>query len=278
MSSNRSPRIRRSDAERLLNGAPGATDATRPLAALFRAAAAPAHPDELSGERAALAAFEEAAQLAPAPTPRRQNVLKSTLAKIVTVKAAIILAAAAGTTGVVLASTSGVLTPTDSPSEHRPADHAPPARSSDHAPDRTPRNDRDNAGKSGEAPSPSMAGLCNAYEAHKSDNPGKALESPAFSALIDAAGGEDNVDEYCDAVADSKDNGRPDEAPGKPADRPDTPGDGNGNGGNEGGNGDGPPATHPAGPPSRDRAPDNPSPAGDADLPDGVTAQSVARG
>lgn len=258
MSSHRSPRIRRRAAEQMLNGASATTDATRSLAALLHAAAAPGHPEELSGERAAVAAFEDAAQLAPAPSPRRANVLKSTLAKILTVKAAVILAAAAGTTGVVLASTSGAAHPTDGPSNHRSADHPPAVHSSStHEPAGTPRNDK--AGKSGDAPSPSVSGLCNAYEAHKTDNPGKALDSPAFSALITAAGGKDNVDEYCDALATSKNTGRPDETPGKPTDLPNNPGNGNGadNGnGNRAGNGNSP-ATHPTAPPSRNHAPDN---------------------
>lgn len=265
MSSNRSPRIRRSAAEQLLDGAPATTEATRPLAALLHAAAAPAHPDELSGERAALAAFEGAAQLGPAPSPRRATVLKSTLAKVLTVKAAVILAAAASTTGVVLAATSAASNPSDGPSDHRPADK-PPAVHSTQKPTDKPRNGGD-SGKSGDKPSPSMAGLCNAYEAHKSDNPGKALDSPAFEALIDAAGGRDNVDDYCDDLAANKDNGQSDDDHGKPTDRPDD-NNGNGNGGKNGngqnGNG-GPPADHPAAP-NRDQAPDK-SPTGTAESP-----------
>jgi hypothetical protein len=261
MSSNRSPRIRRRAAEQLLDGAPATAEAARPLAALLHAAAAPAHPEELSGERAALAAFEGAAQLDSAPSPRRANVLKSTLAKILTVKAAVVLAAAAGTTGVVLAATSGASNPSDRPSDQGPADHPPAVHSSKDTPAGKPRNG-DEPGKSGDAPSPSMAGLCKAYEAHKGDNPGKALDSPAFEALIDAAGGRYNVDDYCDALDASKDNGQSDDTHGKPTDRPDDNDNGNGAGGNgkngnsNNGNG-GPPATHPAAP-GRAQAPDNP--------------------
>lgn len=263
MSSHRSPRVSRQHVEQLLDGPPALTDATRPLAALLHAAAAPAHPEELVGEQAALTAFE-AAQLDPVPSPRRQNVLKSTLAKILTVKAAIVLAAAAGTTGVVLASTSGALTSTDSPSEHRPADHPPAVHSSStHTPADTPRNG-DNPGKSSDAPSPSMAGLCNAYQAHKSDNPGKALDNPAFTALITAAGGKDNVDDYCDTVAASKNSGQSDDTHGKPTNPPNNPGNNNSGAGD-----DNPPATHPAAPPSRDHAPDNP-PTGGAGSPPGA--------
>lgn len=241
----------------MLDGAPATDEAARPLAAVLSAATAPAHPDELSGERAVLAAFEEAAQLAPVPSPRRTNVLKSTLAKIVTVKVAVVAAAAAGATGVVLASTSGVLAPGDGPADHGPADHPPAVHSSAHTPAGTPRNgDNDDngegAGKSGEAPSPSMAGLCNAYTAHKTDNPGKVLDNPAFTALITAAGGKDNVDEYCETVAN--DSGQSDDTHGKPAD---APGGDNGNADDAGEDGDhgdagddhgNAPATHPAAP------------------------------
>jgi hypothetical protein len=232
----------------MLDGAPATDEATRPLAALLSAATAPAHPDELSGERVALAAFDEAAQLAPVPSPRRTNVLKSTLAKILTVKVAVVAAAAAGATGVVLASTSGVLAPGDGPADHGPADQPPAVHSSAHTPAGTPRNgdngDSDSdkgAGKSGEAPSPSMAGLCNAYTAHKTDNPGKALDNPAFSALITAAGGKENVDEYCETVAN--DAGQADDTHGKPADAPDNDNAGeggdNGDAGSDHGNDDG---------------------------------------
>ncbi len=264
MSSHRSPRASRQDIEQMLDGAPARADATRPLAALLHAATAPAHPKELAGEQAALAAFE-AAQLDPVPIPRRQNVLKSTLAKILTVKAAIILAAAAGTTGVVLASTSGALTSTDGPSQQRPA-HPRATHSPTHPSAGTPRSG-DQEGKSGDAPSPSMAGLCQAYEAHKTDNPGKALDSPAFTALITAAGGQDNVDDYCDTIAATTDRGRSDDTHGKPTDLPNNPGDP----GNSGDAGHGsPPATHPAAPPSRDHAPDNPPPTGNADPANGA--------
>ncbi len=47
------------------------------------------------------------------------------------------------------------------------------------------------------SPSPSLRGLCQAYTAHVGGSPGKALDSPAFSALITAAGGKDKVAAYC---------------------------------------------------------------------------------
>ncbi len=59
-----------------------------------------------------------------------------------------------------------------------------------------------------------MRGLCNAY-ANVVDNPGKALENPAFGALIEAAGGPANVPAFCAA--------QPTKGPGKPTGKPPAP-------------------------------------------------------
>jgi len=85
-------------------------DSHGPLSGVLRAATAPAHPEELAGEQAAVAAFRDAQ-----PAPRR-----SLLARILTVKA-VVIAAAAVSTGVVVAATGGGLpwpsTPTPPPAE-----------------------------------------------------------------------------------------------------------------------------------------------------------------
>jgi len=46
-----------------------------------------------------------------------------------------------------------------------------------------------------------MVGLCKAYAAQVSESPGKALESPAFTALVTEAGGADKVDGFCEKTA-----------------------------------------------------------------------------
>ncbi|MGH3760763.1 hypothetical protein [Actinophytocola sp.] len=261
MSSNRARHIDRHAAEQLLAGRPVAGHATRPLAAALRAAAAPTHPEELAGERAMVAAFADAARLAaPVPETGRPSMLKSALAKILTVKAAVVLAAA-GTGGVVLASTSGAL---PGPWTESPAD--PPAVTSTQHPAPGKPSDAGRPDAPGKGPSPSMAGLCRAYEAQVHENPGKALDSPAFTALVTAAGGKYDVDEYCDAVAAGRDPGRSGDRHGKPSDlpTPDKPGNGSGNDqgngqGNDEGNdeGTGRGDDHPA-PSGRPNAPDSP--------------------
>jgi hypothetical protein len=46
-------------------------------------------------------------------------------------------------------------------------------------------------------------GLCTAYAAGNKADHGRALESPAFAALVTAAGGADNVAAFCETVASS---------------------------------------------------------------------------
>jgi hypothetical protein len=84
------------------------------------------------------------------------------------------------------------------------------------------------------SPSPSLRGLCQAYTAHAAGNPGKALDNPAFSALITAAGGKDKVAPYCASLPATRPGKKPASHPsGKPASHP-----------------NGKPTSHPSGKPS----------------------------
>lgn len=194
MSDYRSRRIDRDAAERLLDGDPTAGVAGL-LALQLLAATAPAHSDELAGEPTVLAAFHAAARLDPVPQQRRPSMLKIALAKLLTVKAAAaVIAAGAG--GVALAAGTGVL-PVQLP--ERPT--MPSVVSEAPAQPAELPSSAANAGDAAGTPSPSMTGLCKAYTAEVSTNPGKALESPAFTALITAAGGADKVDGFCETQA-----------------------------------------------------------------------------
>jgi hypothetical protein len=207
MSSYRSRGVDRHAAEQLLAGAPG------PLAALLRAAAAPAHQEELAGEQAALVAFRDAAALDPVPVSRRPSLLRTALAKILTVKGLIIVAAA-GSTGIVLAA-AGALpgpwadTPADPPSVRSSASVLAPSSV-------TPTGRSSDAGRptgAGNDPAPSMAGLCRAYAAQVGASPGKAMDNPAFGALVTAAGGVENVPAYCSDVTADQPHGKPNDQP-----------------------------------------------------------------
>jgi hypothetical protein len=182
MSTDRPDGIDRFTAERLLRGEPAGPDG---LAELLAAAAPPPAAGELAGEDAAVAAFREA-HLGPAPQLRRRSMVKTALAKLLTLKvaAAALTATAAG--GVALAAGTGNLpgTPSDTPAPKRPAATHSTGRTGSHH-------------KPASSPSPSLVGLCHAFQAGAGDNPGKALESPAFRHLITTAGGKDKVAAYC---------------------------------------------------------------------------------
>ncbi|MBB4905896.1 hypothetical protein [Actinophytocola algeriensis] len=206
------------------------------LAAVLRAAAAPAHPGELAGEEAALAAFRVAA----ATVPSRPSMLRTVLAKVLTVKAVILLAVA-GSAGIVVAATGGVL-PT-------PWSAAPPAAESSTAapaPTSADRSTEAGAPRPAESSAPNaspVTELCQRYAAHDQQGKAKALNDPAFGPLVAAAGGKGKVADYCATHSKQppkpgkptsngkpepgsepengkpENNGRPEEK-GKPEDRP----------------------------------------------------------
>lgn len=205
MSTHR-PRIDRDAAERLLDGAGRAQAGAEPLPTLLAAAAAPAQPGELAGWQAAAAVFR--AHRAPVRQPRRRFMLKIALAKLLTVKAAAVAALAVGGGGVALAASTGVLP--------NPLSAASGTPTSAHASGQPTHS----AGPHG-SPSPSLEGLCKAYSAMPSDKSGKALESPAFQALITAAGGQDKVTDFCKTLLPSAKPTRP--GGGAPSAKPSAP-------------------------------------------------------
>ena len=170
-------------AEHLLSGHSAARHGSRRLAERLSAASAVAFPGELAGEHAAVAAFLAAADVDLAPQPGRRSMIKSVLvAKLLTLKAAAIAVAAVSAGGVALAASTGVLPNPLNQAPENPG-HSVPAP--------------DHSNGSNATPSPSLVGLCTAYRAGAGENHGKALENPAFGALVTAAGGPENVDSYC---------------------------------------------------------------------------------
>lgn len=200
MSAHRSRHIDRRTAEQLLRGQPEQADA---LSALLSAAAAPATEGELAGEQAALAAFRSAPP-APVLQPRRGSMIKTTLAKLLTVKIAAAAAGAVAAGGVAVAAATGTL-PTQSggnatvpptTSQASQASQASDTVSTAHS-ERPAATGDDQKTRSGATPSPSLDGLCKAYHAGVGADHGKALENPAFTVLITTAGGKDKVSAYC---------------------------------------------------------------------------------
>ncbi|HTI23451.1 MAG TPA: hypothetical protein VL652_20820 [Kutzneria sp.] len=224
----------RRTAEQLLDGAPATGG--HPLNALLAVAAAPAKDSELAGEHAAVAAFR-AARLTTAAQPQRPLLAKLLSAKLAAVVA--VLAVAIG--GVATAAVIGYL-----PGPLGGNSHVAPSRSSDPTPSAVAppptthptttehRDDNGAAATSSGTPSPSLTGLCNAFTAGAGSDHGKALDNPAFSALITAAGGRDQVDAYCAGLLGSK-QGKGQVTPTTTTTKEK----------DHGGQGHGPPSTHP---------------------------------
>lgn len=137
--------------------------------------------------------------------------IKTTLAKLLTTKLAVAAAATAAVTvgGVAAVAATGHSSGPAESSTHASstagATHSQASESSDADHDRSSAaGDEHNSGVS---PSPSLTGLCHAFEAGAGSEHGKALESPAFKVLITTAGGTGNVDAYCTKLlAEDKDN------------------------------------------------------------------------
>ena len=213
MRANRRRRLNRNTAERLLRGGPAGQPADPlaghdALASLLAAAAAPTLGRDLAGEAEAVTAFRRALS-GPAPQPRRPLmsatkllVAKAVLAAVGVTGGGVALAAATGhlpsnLTGTPAAASSAASATAMPPANGKPASH--PAS----------------------GPSPSLRGLCQAYTAHVGSSPGKALDSPAFSALITAAAGKDKVAAFCTSLLPARPGNGPTTHPGgKPSSLP----------------------------------------------------------
>jgi hypothetical protein len=110
MNGNRPDRLRRATAEELLDGVPASGHpGGDPLASMLAAAAAPPRAAERAGEDAAVTAFL-AERLVPVSHSGRGQMIKSPLAKLLTMKVgAAALALSAG--GVALAASTGAFSP-----------------------------------------------------------------------------------------------------------------------------------------------------------------------
>ncbi|MBM0226004.1 MULTISPECIES: hypothetical protein [Micromonospora] len=143
--------------------------------------------------------------------------LETALAKLLTLKVGATALAVAATGGVALAAATGTLPdPLTAPSA-KPAAHATgkPADKADQG--------KGSPAEAKGSPSPNLAGLCRAYRAGAGDNPGKALENPAFRVLITTAGAKEQVAAYCDTLlATEKGKARPTATPSHPTGQPQT--------------------------------------------------------
>jgi hypothetical protein len=236
-------RISRKAADQLLDGAAGPDQGSPtglmgsgPLISVLAAASAPGREDELAGEQMAVAAFE-ANHLASVANFRREQMIKSPLAKILTVKvlASVLVVGASG--GVALAASTGTFTGSGPGPGSAPASAGssvaaqvtppggalqPSASDSGSASASAPGGDGQQAQASPSASDSSSpasipqtaAGLCTALAANAAGTSGSltkaaqtqalaggavsgALKSPEFSSLVSTAQSAVNVPDYC---------------------------------------------------------------------------------
>jgi hypothetical protein len=201
MDTSRRRRIGPDDAERLL--ATGRDPAYPELSRLLGAVAAPPRPRELAGLPAAVAAFEEAGRLArPTVESKRRRALRPLAA------AAALAAMLVG--GVAVAAETGNLpggARTPAASGTARADAPPrPTTNGDvapgHGPSGTPgttppSSDR---GRTISPTSPTLAGLCRAWDAHRRNPQKDPVPAEAMRDLTAAAGGEERIPELCAPV------------------------------------------------------------------------------
>jgi hypothetical protein len=202
--------------ERLLEGRldPGsAPPGYGPLARVLAAMTAPAAPEELAGEQQAMATLAAVMRSHP-PTlvPRRTPVPR----KVLTMKAAAAALVAALSLGGVAAAASGLLSDQASPV----ADQAPATTGADAAAhglgkaaaanlrESAQARSADSQGRGSatgpDAAAAARAGLCRAWQAGQGGEHGRRMDAVAFQALVEAAGGADQIAAYCeDATAGS---------------------------------------------------------------------------
>jgi hypothetical protein len=210
-----SGRVSRREADLLLDGEPtGRTHAG--LSDLLAAAAAPARPDELAGERAAVAASRrEFRPAGPAPDARRARDSRKARGTRRRRRAAIVAALSAAVLtvgGTAYAASTGRLpdpvqrvvdgvfagggTPSGSPTQQGrtggPAGASPTAAGSGSA----------STGPGG-APGVSdsrLNGLCRSWEAVRGNPHTNSISAEDLQVLADAAGGEDRIGAFCAAL------------------------------------------------------------------------------
>jgi hypothetical protein len=205
--------------ERLLTGALPPTQAPAgyaKVAQLLAAAAAAPTPEELAGQEAALAELRAvtrarpAATMAPVPAspPRRRR--RTGLAVVVVVGALVTGGAAGAATGHLpgpvrdaarsILGTGGQAPPASTEAGQPPAPVRRPTGSGGGLPGSHPGVSTSRGPGAGPAASPNLEGTCQAFLSGNGAEEGGKLDATAFEALARAAGGQDKIPAYCEAL------------------------------------------------------------------------------
>jgi hypothetical protein len=213
--------------DRLLDG-DFATERTTPdveaLADLLSTAAGPPSDRELAGQTAAIAAFARERDVGGhrhAAVARRRSMLATLLG---TKLAAAAAAGAVGFGGLAAAAYAGALPEPIQDFAHQTvgapsasSDHSDPGsqgsahRSSEASEHANTRQSSQSVGP--DATGSASYGLCTAFAEQKADNGQVDTRSVAYRALVQAAGGADNIDEFCAGVAAPREGSGPASVP-----------------------------------------------------------------
>jgi hypothetical protein len=238
------PTLDHDTADRLLAGRLDPADAPPGYAAVVKvvnAATAPATTEDLAGEPEAVAQF---VAMARSGSPTRASTTRRTgvPSRLLTVKAAAAVLAAALSIGGVAAATGVFPGPAKPPAGHGPdspgggaataSGHSNAAATSTAATKAATGEHGSGTATGPDASGPAKDGLCRAWQAGQGGQNGKRLSSTAFRALAAAAGGADKIAAYCQATttpADPASTGHEHSAP-PTSNTPPAGGSGNGNG------------------------------------------------
>jgi hypothetical protein len=189
-------------AERLLSGS---LDDDHPVGRLLAAAAGPTRPEEIAGEAAAVMAFHGARRAAMPAAPVTHRPRRRTGRALIPIAAGV--AAAVAAAGIALAAGTGVLpgpwVNVDSPDPQAPATVITGGATTD------AQSSSSGATASGGASVPSasttpsiedLIGLCHSYQTRNDKDPGKSMDSNAMARLTAAAGGEERIAAFCEAL------------------------------------------------------------------------------
>lgn len=206
MSMRASRRWTRRSAERALDGHTSGREGSAVDAVLAAASRETPSGTELSREAEAVAMFA-ASRAISADTVEGLTMIQMTRRRLATAKVGIATTAAILLTGggVAYAATSGSL-PSPLGQDHRSESGAKHSAAA-------PGKAKDKTA----TPHPSLTGLCHAFQSGATSH-GKALQSPAFKALVTAAGGTENVPAYCITLVGAPTPKPTDDATDDPAD------------------------------------------------------------
>ena len=202
--------LSRRQAERIIDAStrPARTESDHAVGPVLDALRAPARESELRREDATVAAFHTARLTPPTSTRSDMSLTARSAATRAAIATGVVVALSTG--GFALAATDHLPTLPDQASDQATASVAKsratsaptttaPATTTATETEETESTETESTESESAAPTPSLTGLCKAFQANDKSLHGKSLASSAFTALATAAtaAGEEDIATYC---------------------------------------------------------------------------------